>query len=588
MIPETRALVVRFSREMVRPDLARLVVTLVLMAIVAGLTGLYPLAIDYAFELLAERDPRAAWVLPPLVAGLTALKGGALYAQILSLNVFLQRVGVRMRNAMFAHLMEADLARLTRDATGGLVARFTYDVQVVCTNLGQVTTSLARDLLTVVALLAAMLWLDWAMTLIVVVVYPLAALPIARLSQRMRRVARSLQAQVGGVTSFLYDGLAGARMVKAYRLEDYQRQRADEAFRRMAQLRLKAETARARVDPLMELMGGLAVAGVLAIGGWRIAHGTGSVGDFTGFITALLMAAQPVRALGKLNVTVQEGLAALQRAFALLDEEPRIRDSPQARPLALAGGSVRLERVSFAYDEAVPALHEVSFALPAGRTTALVGPSGAGKTTVLNLVPRFFEPTAGRVLVDEQDIRDVTLASLRGAVALVSQDVVMFDDTVRANIAFGRWDADDAAIREAARAADAEEFIAGFENGFDTLVGPRGERLSGGQRQRIALARAILKDAPILLLDEATSALDAESERRVQAALDRLSRGRTTLVIAHRLATVRDAAQIVVLDHGRVAEIGEHRELVARGGVYARLAAMQFRDEGETDAAMRT
>jgi subfamily B ATP-binding cassette protein MsbA len=587
MLPETRALVLRFFREMVRPDLARLVVTLVLMAVVAGVTGLYPLAIDYAFELLAERDPRAAWLLPPLVVGLTALKGGALYAQMISLNTFLQRIGVRFRNALFAHLMRADLSRLMRDATGGLVARFTYDVQVVCANLGQVTTSLARDLLTVVALLAAMLWLDWAMTLIVLVVYPLAAVPIARLSRRMRRIAQSMQTQVGGVTSFLYDGLAGVRMVKAYRLEDYQKRRADEAFRRMAQLRLKAETARARVDPLLEVMGGLAVGGVLAIGGWRVAQGAGTVGDFTGFVTALLMAAQPVRGLGKLNVTVQEGLAALQRAFALLDEEPRIRDRPHARPLRLAGGAVRFERVSFAYEDAAPAVHDVSFAVPPGRTTALVGPSGAGKTTILNLVPRFFEPTAGRVLVDDQDLRDVTLASLRDAVALVSQEVVLFDDTVRANIAFGRPEADDAAIRAAARAADAEDFVSALEHGFDTLVGPRGERLSGGQRQRLALARAILKDAPILLLDEATSALDTESEQRVQAALARLSRGRTTLVIAHRLATVRDAAQIVVLDRGRVVEIGDHRELVARGGVYARLAAVQFRDELASDASPR-
>jgi len=588
MVPETRALVVRFFREMVRPDLVRLAVTLVLMAVVAGLTGLYPLAIDYAFELLAERDPRAAWLLPPLVIGLTFAKGGALYAQVISLNIFLQRVGVRLRNALFGHLMNADLARVMRDATGGLVSRFTYDVNVVCGNLGRVATGLVRDVLTVVSLLGAMLWLDWAMTLIVLVVYPLAALPIAQLSRRMRRIAHALQAQVGGVTSFLYDGLAGTRMVKAYRLEDYQKRRADAAFQHMAKLRLKAEAARARVEPLLEVMGGFAVAGVLAIGGWRIAQGAGTVGDFTGFITALLMAAQPLRALGKLNVTVQEGLAALQRAYALLDEQPRIRDRPHARPLALTAGAVRFERVSFAYDDAAPALHDVSFELPPGRTTALVGPSGAGKTTVMNLVPRFFEPTAGRILIDDQDLRDVTLASLRDAVALVSQEVVLFDDTVRANIAFGRPDADDAAIRAAARAADAEDFVLGLEAGFETVLGPRGERLSGGQRQRVALARAILKDAPILLLDEATSALDAESERRVQAALARLSRGRTTLVIAHRLATVREAAQIVVLDHGRVAEIGDHRELSARGGVYARLASMQFRDELETDGSWRT
>ena len=588
MTKQTRALVARFFRGMVRPDLVRLAVTLVLMAVVAGLTGLYPLAIDYAFELLADRDPRAAWLLPPLVIGLTFAKGAALYAQVISLNIFLQRVGVRLRNALFAHLMNADLARLVRDPTGGLVSRFTYDVNVVCGNLGRVATGLVRDVLTVVSLLGAMLWLDWAMTLIVLVVYPLAALPIARLSRRMRRISHALQAQVGGVTSFLYDGLAGTRMVKAYRLEDYQKRRAGEAFQHMAKLRLKAEAARARVEPLLEVMGGFAVAGVLAIGGWRIAQGAGSVGDFTGFITALLMAAQPLRALGKLNVTVQEGLAALQRAYALLDEQPRIRDRPHARPLALSAGVVRFEQVSFAYDDAAPALHDVSFALPPGRTTALVGPSGAGKTTVMNLVPRFFEPSAGRVLIDDQDLRDVTLASLRDAIALVSQEVVLFDDTVRANIAFGRPDADDAAIRAAARDADAEDFVLALEAGFETVLGPRGERLSGGQRQRIALARAILKDAPILLLDEATSALDADSERRVQAALARLSRGRTTLVIAHRLATVREAAQIVVLDHGRVAEIGDHRELSAHGGVYARLASMQFRDELEDHGSWRT
>jgi len=585
---ETRALVRRFAAEMVRPFVKLLVLALVLMAIVAAITGAYPLAIDFAFELLSERDPRAAWLLPPIVIALTAAKGTALYFQTITLQRLLQRVGVRMQQTMFRHLMAADLARLMREAAGGLVSRFTNDVNVVRRSFSRVATGLVRDLLTVVALLGAMLWLDWAMTLIVLVIYPLAAIPIAKLSRRMRRIAKSMQAQVGDVTSFLYDGLSGSRMVKAYRLEAYQEARADAAFERMAELSLRAERARARVDPLLETMGGLAVAGVLAVGGWRVAGGAGSVGDFTGFITALLMAAQPMRALGSLNVAVQEGLAALQRAFTLLDEPPRIVDRPEARSLALTRGELRFERVSFAYGGAVPALSDVDFVVPAGRTTALVGPSGAGKTTILNLVPRFFEATAGRVLVDGQDVRDVTIASLRDSVALVSQEVVLFDDTVRANIAFGRPRASTAEIRSAARAADAEDFIEALPHGYDTLVGPSGGRLSGGQRQRIALARAILKDAPILLLDEATSALDAESEHRVQAALARLSSGRTALVIAHRLATVRDAAQIVVLDRGGVVDIGTHEELLARGGVYARLARIQFRETAQLPATTHT
>ncbi len=570
---------------MVRPYLGRLVLTLALMAVVSGITGLYPLAIDRAFEMLAERDPRAAWLLPPLVVGLTAAKGLALYAQTLALNDLVRRLGVRLQRALFDHLMRADVARFAGEAAGGLVTRFTNDVNVVLQSLARVVTSLVRDLLTVLALLAAMLYLDWALTLIVLLVYPLAVVPLARLSARMRRLAHSMQAHTGSLTSFLHEAFTGIRLVKAYRLEAYQEQRAAAAFEHMADLRFNAERVRARVDPLLEVLGGVAVAGVLAVGGWRIASGAGTVGDFTGLITALLIAAQPMRSLGNLNVAVQEGIAALERAYALLDEIPCIRDDVAARPLRIEAGRVAFERVSFAYSDAAPAVTDVSFELEPGGITALVGASGAGKTTIFNLVPRFFEVTDGRILIDGQNIRDVTLASLREQISLVSQEVVLFDETVRRNIALGTPEATDADTEAAARAAAADGFIRELEDGYETHVGPGGGRLSGGQRQRIALARAMLRSARILLLDEATSALDAENEREVQEALAAVSRNRTTLVIAHRLATVRRADRIVVLDAGRVVEIGTHDQLLAADGAYARLARLQFQDRADASAA---
>ncbi|MEO1091240.1 MAG: ABC transporter transmembrane domain-containing protein [Pseudomonadota bacterium] len=573
----TRLLLDRFYRGWVHQWWRRLILVVALMVVVAATTGTYPLIINYAFELMTAQDPRVVWLLPPLVLAVTALKGGALYAQVVTTQQLVLHVVTALRRDMFAHLVAADVARVLGEPTGSLVSRFQTDIGLIMNSLTRAATNLIRDLFTVIALLAAMLYLDWALSLVVLVIYPIAILPIVRLGERLRRVAHSVQAQAGELTAFLHEGLAGIRMVKAYRLEDYQRRRADAAFAEMADLQLRSTKARAGVDPLLEVLGGLAVGGVLAVGGWRIANGDSTVGEFTGFISALLMAAQPVRGLGTLNVVLQEGISALQRVFALLDERPNVVDRPGAAPLKLERGEVRLEGVHFTYPSGEgQAVAGIDMILPAGRTTALVGPSGAGKTTVLNLIPRFFDVSAGRVTIDGQDVRDVSLASLRDAVALVSQEVVLFDDSIGANIAFGRSGAADDAVRDAAAAAAVDRFVGSLEQGFATPVGDRGERLSGGQRQRVALARAILRDAPILLLDEATSALDAESERQVQAALDRLRRGRTTLVIAHRLSTVRGADQIVVLDGGRIVETGTHDTLLSADRLYAKLCRMQL------------
>jgi subfamily B ATP-binding cassette protein MsbA len=359
-------------------------------------------------------------------------------------------------------------------------------------------------------------------------------------------------------------------------MEGYLKGRVAEAFEGVRRLKMKSANARARLDPLLEIAGGVAVAAVLALIGWRIGQGATTIGDFTGFVTALLLAAQPIRALGNLHAILQEAVAALKRYFAVLDTVPTITDRPGATAIAVTRGEVRFEGVGFRYREDNAALAGIDLLAAGGRTTALVGRSGSGKSTLLALVPRFFDAGEGRILIDGQDIRDVTIASLRDAVAVVTQDVVLFEGTVCDNIAFGRTDASPEAVEAAARAAAAHDFISRLPRGYDTIVGPGGTQLSGGERQRVSLARAFLKDAPILLLDEATSALDAESERLVQAALAELMRGRTTLVIAHRLATVRDADLIVVMEGGRVVETGSHEALLQRAGAYARLVRLQM------------
>ncbi|MET0183174.1 MAG: ABC transporter ATP-binding protein [Caulobacterales bacterium] len=569
--------IARLWRNYATPHLGDILLLVPALIVIAAAGSAYAFILQITVDRLNAHDYSVALWGPLAIIAATGVRALAIWTQIIASQSLGSKVLRDLQRDMYAKLMYADFARFSREGTGALISRFGNDIGVVSNSLVRGLQVSLRDALMLIGAIGAMIYFDWMLTLYAVAVFLLAAGPLQAMANRARRQTETMQVMLGALTSFLAETLSAPRFIITYGLQEREKARAQQQFDLARKLNMKLVYNRARAEPLMEVLGGLALAGVVGIAAWRISCGEMTIGDLLGIVTAVGVASPAARSLGSFNTMLNEAFGAMGRIFGLIDEPQKVIEAPGAKPLAVTQGALTIENVSFTYGDA-PALRNVSFTANKGERIALVGPSGAGKSTIFNLVPRLYDVTGGGVLIDGQDIRHATLPSVRGAVALVAQESVMFNDTIRANIALGKDGATDSEIEAAAKLAAAHDFIVLQPEGYDTIVGERGGNLSGGERQRIALARAFLRDAPILLLDEATSALDSESEAKVQEALNRLCAGRTTLIIAHRLATVRDADRILVMENGEIVESGKHDALVAKGGLYARLHALQFRE----------
>ena len=581
----SNTLVRRLVRDQLWPQRKRILLTFLCMVLVAGTSaGMIYLLKDVVDQVLISRDREMLYLLPGAIIGLALISGIAGYFEAVNMEVIGHRMVANLQSAMYRGIIRADLQFFHDNSVGNLIARFINDANLLRYSMAKALTGLVKDSLLVIFLLAILVVHNWSLAFLTIFVFPLALYPIVRIGKRMRKISRNTQVETGDLTTLLDETFQGARHVKSYTMEERESERASEAIERVFSLTRKAARVQAISRPLMETLGGIALACAILYGGLLVIEGTMTTGELASFMAALLAAYKPMKNIANLNATLQQGLAAAQRVYSVLDLQSHVTDADNARSIGDVRGEIRFEDVHFRYTDKSKALNGIDLQVDAGMTVALVGPSGAGKSTVLNLIPRFYDVESGRVTIDGQDVRDITLHSLRSNIALVSQEILLFDDTVRANIAYGKPDATDEEIFQAAKDAGAAEFISQFPDGYDTHVGGRGAKLSGGQRQRVAIARAMLKDAPILLLDEATSALDTETERVVQSALSRLKQGRTTVVIAHRLSTIVDADSIFVMEDGRILEAGTHAELIARGGAYAKLYAMQFASDQDEEA----
>ncbi|MBP7252203.1 MAG: ABC transporter ATP-binding protein [Alphaproteobacteria bacterium] len=575
-------LLVRLFRSYLRPHLGAFILAVCFMAVSAAMTGAMAKLMEPIInQVFQARDYEQLQLVAAAVFTVFFLRGVATYGHSLLMNKIGQRIVTDVQRQLYEHILTLDLAFFHSNASGALTTRFISDVAIMRTATAECLTSAFRGSLTLAVLVGVMFYQDWHLAIGAFLVFPPTAMFVARLGKKMRRVAGNTQAQLGQFAALLGQTFQGIRHVKAYGMEEHEQASAATMTENIYRLSLKGFRIAALSQPVTEALSGIAIVAVILYGGAQVISGQNTPGALFSFITAFLLAYEPMKRLAKMNAQLQSGLAAAERVFTILDMRPSIRDDVAAMPLRSTDYSVALEQVRFAYPDGTMALEDVSLGVPHGKTLAIVGSSGAGKSTIVNLIPRFYDVVSGCIRIGGVDIRALQLADLRAHLALVSQETALFDDTIRANIAYGKRGATDTEIEAAAIAAFADGFIRELPQSYETVVGELGVKLSGGQRQRIAIARAMLRNAPILLLDEATSALDNESERAVQTALRRLQQGRTTIVIAHRLSTIVDADSIAVLQQGRLVEQGTHAELLQRNGPYARLYGQQAFVQGD-------
>jgi subfamily B ATP-binding cassette protein MsbA len=578
--PSSRKVALRLYRAYLAPHWKSVFLSMLCGAVVAGLSGLLAWMLGpVAKAILEVRDAKAVWLLPAAIAGVALVRGIAAIGQASLINRVGNKLVGEIQVQLFGRLVRADIAQLRDEHSGVHLSSILYDAGLVRESATNALVNYVQNALTIVAMLTVMFLQDVSLTLLVLVGVPIASMVMTRFSRRTRKAARGAMAETSALSTAVMESLDGIKIVKMENREAFEEGRVAEVVARRETHLIKGANARSSAAPITEVVMTIIAAAIIAFAGWRAQHSGFGLQQFLSFMAALAMMSPSLRQVANLQTVLGEGLAAAGRLFAALDVAPRIKDAPGAPALPRAEGRIALDDVRFAYGPEIPALDGVSIEAKPGETVALVGPSGGGKSTILNLVPRFYDVQGGSVRIDGHDVREVTLSSLRDQIALVTQEPFLFDDTIRANIAYARPEASQYRIEQAAEAAAAHEFITALPQGYDTPVGELGSRLSGGQRQRIAIARAFLKDAPILLLDEATSALDTESEAKVQEALERLMKGRTTVLIAHRLSTVRHADRIYVIDRGRVVEVGTHESLMAYGRLYARLASSQDLDQ---------
>ena len=557
----------------------RLALAVVCSSIVAAMTSISAYLVKPAVEKIFEQKDSQMLVLIPLVIiAVYTIKGVAAYGSGYLLSYVGQDIIRRLRNRMYSHIQDLPLAFFQGEKTGDLMSRITNDVAIISSMFTSAITGSIRDGFTVIGLIAVTFFLIPKLAVFTFIVFPIAVYPIFYIGRKIRRVRLGVQESWADLSVFLHETFTGTKIVKAFNMEDHEKNRFAKKSRKIFRLEMKENKVREMSSPLMELLGGLGVGFIIWYGGRHVISGTYSFGAFMAFLTAVGLMYQPLKKISRLNNAIQRGLAAMDRIYDILERKSDIIET--VSPVDIPSGSHRIafENVSFKYDRDL-VLKNITLRVNTGEIIALVGMSGGGKTSLVNLIPRFYDPTEGQVLIDEVDIRQISIAGLRSQIAIVTQEPILFNDTVRSNIAYGTPEASEHQIADAAKAAYAYEFIESFPDGFDTSIGELGGRLSGGQRQRICIARALLKDAPILILDEATSSLDSESEILVQKALGNLMEGRTTFVIAHRLSTIGNADRIIVIVDGRIVEEGRHDQLLSLRQEYYKLYRMQFAND---------
>ena len=567
----------RLFKESIRPQIFRLSLSFIFMAIIALATGATAWLLDPAIEkIFLEKDARMIVLIPLGIILILLIKGIATFLQASIITEIGQKIIADTQIRMFSKITYADLGWIQSKHSGKFISNFLYDVNLLENAVSGSFAGGFRNLLTLICLLGVMFYQDWKLALIAIIALPLVGFLSSRLGKRMKKAATGMQAETGTLATLLSENLDGTRIVKAYQQEEVEIKKVSESIYRRMRLLVKAAKTKAAAAPFSEFLAGFGIAGAMYYAGIRGLQGELPLNEFISFLGAMMLAFQPLRSLSQINTIMQEGFSAATRVFELLDSPTNITEKEGSNKLIVNEGKVKFNEVSLSYKGSNEILKKITLSLPSNSITALVGPSGSGKTSILNLIPRFFDPQSGEVSIDDQDIKKVSLSSLRSCIALVSQEPILFDLSIKENIAFGRQNANYEEIISAAKSASAHDFIIKLPQGYDTMVGEKGFSLSGGQKQRISIARAFLKDAPILLLDEATSSLDSESEFAVQKAINTLMKDRTTLVIAHRLSTIENADKIIVLSDGNIEETGTHFDLIENAGLYKKLYERQF------------